>query len=148
MSTPPRSPITELGAEIRRLRQEKGWKQPYFAEKLSRDVPTISRWEVGTRKPQPADLIAIARVLCAEGEEEATTLYYRLLTLAGWGEADLIAALRAKGQTRSILTHRYTTVTTEAAVAAEAIDSLADAALRRAVLEKLLAAIAASQPAS
>lgn len=59
----PNSPAAEFGAEIRRLREERGLSQSDLAERVGKSQAAVSFWEKGRRVPDLVDLLALARAL-------------------------------------------------------------------------------------
>jgi len=65
----PKDPQTHLGAAIRNARLAKGWKSQrgtvsaLAAVGYRRSQDTVSRWEVGSRIPDPDELFALGVVL-------------------------------------------------------------------------------------
>ncbi|MBQ2604804.1 MAG: response regulator [Clostridia bacterium] len=52
-----------LGKKIQKLREERGMTRTQFAEELGCVMPTIQRWESGTRLPDVPMLMRIAKTL-------------------------------------------------------------------------------------
>lgn len=64
--------IGTLAANVKRLRQAKGWTQETLAERSGISTTGVQRLEAGERWPRPGTLVALARAL--------STHIYRLFT--------------------------------------------------------------------
>lgn len=53
----------DFAANLKRLREAKGWTQGQLAEAIGVQQPTVQRWESGAREPKHADLERIAIAL-------------------------------------------------------------------------------------
>jgi putative transcriptional regulator len=58
--------MSEFGAEIKRLRTEKGWSQAQLAVYSETSQPTVNQIETGKRNPSTETLVKLARTLGVE----------------------------------------------------------------------------------
>ena len=47
-----------FGEKIKKLRQERGWKQEYVAQQLNISIPALSRYESGSYEPKSMSIIS------------------------------------------------------------------------------------------
>jgi transcriptional regulator with XRE-family HTH domain len=59
--------VTDAGTDFGRLltafREERGWTKAQLAERAGLDPSSVSRFEAGTRDPEPRTAVALAEVL-------------------------------------------------------------------------------------
>jgi transcriptional regulator with XRE-family HTH domain len=58
--------LSELGSEIRRLREEHGWTQNQLSVYAGVSQPTVNQIETGKRNPSTATLVKLAKALDVE----------------------------------------------------------------------------------
>lgn len=54
----------KINEKIYTLRKKSGWSQDELADKLSVSRQSVSKWETGDSMPEPAKLLALAKIFC------------------------------------------------------------------------------------